>query len=44
MHAMWKGTIQIAKLQIPIKLYAATEDKEIVLKTIHSACGERFPI
>lgn len=39
MHAMWKGTIQIAKIQIPIKLYAATEDKEIALKTIHGACG-----
>ncbi len=39
MHAMWKGTIQIAKIQIPIKLYAATEDKEIALKTIHAACG-----
>ncbi|TFE25534.1 Ku protein [Cohnella luojiensis] len=39
MHAMWKGTIQIAKFQIPIKLYAATEDKEISLKTTHTACG-----
>jgi len=39
MHAMWKGTIQIAKIQIPIKLYAATEDKELSLKTVHSACG-----
>jgi DNA end-binding protein Ku len=39
MHAMWKGTIQIAKFQIPIKLYAATEDKEISLKQTHAACG-----
>ncbi|XID92368.1 Ku protein [Paenibacillaceae bacterium WGS1546] len=39
MHAMWKGTIQIAKIQIPIKLYAATEDKEISLRQIHEACG-----
>lgn len=39
MHAMWKGTIQIAKFQIPIKLYAATEDKEISLKTTHAVCG-----
>ncbi|MFB9274073.1 Ku protein [Cohnella cellulosilytica] len=39
MHAMWKGTLQIAKIQIPIKLYAATEDKEIALKTLHAACG-----
>jgi DNA end-binding protein Ku len=39
MHAMWKGTIQIAKFQIPIKLYAATEDKEISLKQTHGPCG-----
>ncbi|TVY01435.1 Ku protein [Cohnella terricola] len=39
MHAMWKGTIQIAKMQIPIKLYAATEDKEISLKQTHAVCG-----
>lgn len=39
MHAMWKGTIQIAKLQVPIKLYAATEDKEISLKQTHKPCG-----
>jgi DNA end-binding protein Ku len=39
MHAMWKGTIQIAKFQIPIKLYAATEDKEISLKQTHAPCG-----
>lgn len=39
MHAMWKGTIQIAKLQLPIKLYAATEDKEISLKQTHMPCG-----
>ncbi len=39
MHAMWKGTLQIAKFQVPIKLYAAAEDKEISLKTAHRECG-----
>ncbi|WP_373229809.1 Ku protein [Cohnella sp.] len=39
MHAMWKGTIQVAKFQVPIKLYAATEDKEISLKQTHKPCG-----
>ncbi|GIO12626.1 non-homologous end joining protein Ku [Cohnella xylanilytica] len=39
MHAMWKGTLQIAKFQVPIKLYAAAEDKEIALKTAHRECG-----
>lgn len=39
MHAMWKGTIQIAKFQVPIKLYAATEDKEVSLKQTHKPCG-----
>ncbi|MFC5404346.1 Ku protein [Cohnella soli] len=39
MHAMWKGTVQIAKIQIPVKLYAATEDKELSLKQMHAPCG-----
>lgn len=39
MHAMWKGTIQVAKIQIPVKLYAATEDRELSLKQIHADCG-----
>ncbi|RED58609.1 Ku protein [Cohnella lupini] len=39
MHAVWKGTIQIAKFQIPVKLYAATEDRELSLKQTHAPCG-----
>ncbi|MFC5468288.1 Ku protein [Cohnella suwonensis] len=39
MHAMWKGTVQIAKIQIPVKLYAATEDKELSLRQMHAVCG-----
>ncbi|MCC3376531.1 Ku protein [Cohnella sp. REN36] len=39
MQAFWKGTVQIAKLQIPIKLYAATEEKTVSFKQVHGACG-----
>lgn len=38
MHAIWKGTVQIAKFQIPIKLYAATNDKELTLRQTHINC------
>ncbi|WP_219640907.1 Ku protein [Cohnella sp. CFH 77786] len=40
MQAFWKGTIQIAKLQFPAKLYAASEDKGIVFRQQHQACGQ----
>ncbi|TCZ73789.1 Ku protein [Paenibacillus albiflavus] len=42
MHAMWKGTIQIAQFQIPVKLFATTEDKELSLKQTHRACGDNI--
>jgi len=39
MHTVWKGTLRIAKLQIPIKLYSANEDKEISFKQLHRDCN-----
>ncbi|WP_256757678.1 Ku protein [Cohnella sp. WQ 127256] len=39
MHTIWKGTILISKFQIPVKLFAATEDNEISLKQTHKPCG-----
>lgn len=32
MHTMWKGSISFGLVNIPIKLYAATEDKDIKLR------------
>lgn len=39
MHAIWKGTVQVARLNVPVKLYAATEDKELSLRQTHASCG-----
>lgn len=38
MHTVWKGSISFGLVNIPIKLYAATEDKDIKLRSLHSEC------
>jgi len=35
---MWKGSISFGLVNIPIKLHAATEDKDIKLRTLHKKC------
>lgn len=42
MHTMWKGSISFGLVNIPVKLFSATEDKDIKLRTLHAAC--RAPI
>ncbi len=38
MHTMWKGSISFGLVNIPIKMYAATEDKDIRFRNIHKEC------
>lgn len=38
MHTMWKGAISFGLVTIPIKLYAATEDKDIKMRYLHKEC------
>ncbi|MGO4886503.1 Ku protein [Anaerobacillus sp. MEB173] len=38
MHTMWKGSISFGLVHIPIKLFAATEDKDIKMRTLHKEC------
>jgi len=38
MHTMWKGSISFGLVNIPIKLHAATEDKDIKLRQLHKKC------
>ncbi|HET7580337.1 MAG TPA: Ku protein [Bacillales bacterium] len=38
MHTMWKGSISFGLVHIPIKLFAATEDKDIKLRFLHKEC------
>ncbi|MDN4523706.1 Ku protein [Fictibacillus fluitans] len=38
MHTMWKGSISFGLVNIPIKLFAATEDKDIKMRYLHKKC------
>ena len=38
MHTMWKGSISFGLVNIPVKLHAATEDKDIQFRTLHKKC------
>jgi DNA end-binding protein Ku len=38
MHTIWKGSISFGLVNIPIKLHAATEDRDIKLRTLHKEC------
>ena len=38
MHTMWKGSISFGLVNIPIKMFASTEDRDIHFKYIHKKC------
>lgn len=38
MHAMLKGAISFGLVNIPIKMYAATEEKDIRFRSLHKKC------
>ena len=38
MHTMWKGAISFGLVNIPVKMFAATEDRDIHFKTLHRKC------
>lgn len=39
MHTVWKGAISFGLVHVPVKMFSATEDKDIAMKYIHKACG-----
>lgn len=39
MHTMFKGSISFGLVNIPIKMFAATEDRDIHFKYLHKACN-----
>lgn len=39
MHTVWKGAISFGLVHVPVKMFSATEDKDISMKYIHTACG-----
>ncbi|KUP08172.1 DNA repair protein [Bacillus coahuilensis m2-6] len=38
MHTIWKGSISFGLVNIPIKLHAATEDRDVKLRNLHRDC------
>lgn len=42
MHTMWKGSISFGLVNIPIKMFASTENKDVTFKYLHKEC--RTPI
>lgn len=39
MHTMWKGSISFGLVNIPVKMFAATEEKDIRFRYIHKKCN-----
>ncbi len=42
MRSMWKGAISFGLVMIPVKLYAATEQKDITFRQVHREDGGRI--
>lgn len=38
MHTMWKGSISFGLVNIPVKMYAATEEKRLRFRYLHREC------
>jgi len=39
MHTVWKGAISFGLVHVPVRMFSATEDKDISMRLIHKACG-----
>lgn len=39
MHTMWKGSVSFGLVNIPIKMFTATEDKDIKFRYLHKDCN-----
>ena len=42
MRSIWKGAITFGLVNVPIKVYSATEDHDISLHQVHDADGGRI--
>jgi DNA end-binding protein Ku len=39
MHTIWKGSISFGLVNIPVKLHAATENRDVRLRQLHKECN-----
>jgi DNA end-binding protein Ku len=42
MHTVWKGAISFGLVHVPVKMFSATEDKDISMRLIHRECGSNI--
>jgi len=41
-RSIWKGAVSFGMVSIPVKLFGATENKDISFRQIHEECGSRI--
>lgn len=41
-RSIWKGAVSFGMVAIPVKLYTATDDKDIAFVTLHKSCNTRI--
>ncbi|MEX2431606.1 MAG: Ku protein [Dehalococcoidia bacterium] len=41
-RSIWKGVIGFGMVAIPVKLYTATDNKDLSFTTLHKGCGQRL--
>lgn len=42
MQAIWKGTVSFGLVSIPVRLYSATDERDITFRQVHEADGGRI--
>ncbi|WP_369124999.1 Ku protein, partial [Pseudomonas sp. AB12(2023)] len=42
MRSIWKGSITFGLVNVPVKVYSATEDHDTALHQVHDADGGRI--
>src|SRR5690349_16625437 len=42
MRSIWKGSLSFGLVNVPVKLYSATEDHDVSLHQVHDADGGRI--
>jgi hypothetical protein len=42
MHTVWKGAISFGLVNIPVKMFTATENKDIKFRYLHRACNTAY--
>ena len=41
-HTLWRGAVSFGLVTIPVRVYAATETKDITFRQVHPADGGRI--